>query len=70
MLWDQEDGIVEDDEDEGGHRLSESDERLKKHWVRVLRCAAGIASAVDGFRWVQGTREWRIEGVLVNRIAR
>jgi len=68
--WDQEDGIVEDDDDEGGHRLSESDECLKKHWVRAHRCTVGIASTVDGFRWVQGTREWRIEGVLADKTAR
>jgi hypothetical protein len=41
-----------------------------KKWTRIVRCAAGIAQAVDGFRWVEGTRDWRIEGALERKVHR
>ena len=34
----------------------------------IVRCAVGIAQAVDGFRWVEGTRDWRIEDMLEHKV--
>jgi len=28
-----------------------------RRWTRIVRCAVGIAQAVNGFKWVEGTRE-------------
>ena len=39
-----------------------------KRWTRIVRCAVGIAQAIDGFRWVKGTRDWRIEGTLERKV--
>jgi hypothetical protein len=57
------DGIIEDedDEDEGAASTGGSGGETVIRWTRIVRCAAGIAQAVDGFRWVEGTRDWRIE---------
>ncbi|KAF7295122.1 PINc domain-containing protein [Mycena indigotica] len=62
------DGRIEDDSDgeEGSKSDSKSagDGELARRWVRVARCAVGIADVVEGFTWVVGTRQWRIEGSL------
>ncbi|KAJ7489926.1 hypothetical protein B0H11DRAFT_1046908 [Mycena galericulata] len=57
------DGHIEDDneEEEGG------DGETARRWVRIVRCAVGIADVVDGFTWVEGTREWRVEGALAQK---
>ena len=56
------DGIIEDgDEGEGaasGEEYARTG-RLQRRWTRIVRCAVGIAQAVDGFKWVEGTRQWR-----------
>ncbi|KAF8892624.1 hypothetical protein BD779DRAFT_1610166 [Infundibulicybe gibba] len=39
-------------------------------WVRIVRAGVGIANVVDGFVWVEGTREWRIEGALAEKVVR
>ncbi|KAK0210568.1 hypothetical protein DFS33DRAFT_302757 [Desarmillaria ectypa] len=62
------DGQIEDDDnDDSGERKSSD---IGKRWVRIIRCAVGIASVVDGFTWVQGTREWRVEGKLAEKVVR
>jgi protein SMG6 len=33
-----------------------------------VRYAIGIAQAVDGFRWVECARDWRIEGALEHKV--
>ena len=67
--WETTDGVIEDgEEDEDdverkngeGRRKSENERR----WVRLFRCGVGIADVVDGFRWVEGTREWTVQGSL------
>jgi hypothetical protein len=66
------DGIIEDedDEDEGVASTGGSGGETVKRWTRIVRCAVGIAQAVDGFRWVEGTRDWRIEGALERKVHR
>ncbi|KAF9050675.1 hypothetical protein BDZ89DRAFT_1057118 [Hymenopellis radicata] len=57
------DGRIEDDDDddcEGGS--------IKKRWVRLVRCGVEIASAVDGFSWAEGTRQWKVEGALAQKV--
>ncbi|KAJ7063093.1 hypothetical protein C8F01DRAFT_1209464 [Mycena amicta] len=64
------DGHIEDDNEEeeaGSKAKSAGDGDLARRWVRVVRCAVGIADAVDGFTWVEGTRQWRVEGTLANK---
>ncbi|KAJ7109155.1 hypothetical protein C8R44DRAFT_277493 [Mycena epipterygia] len=66
------DGRIEDDDDEEGGGGGEGgksagDGELAKRWVRIVRCAVGIADVVDGFTWVEGTREWRVEGALAKK---
>lgn len=61
---DMTDGQIEDDsEDEGGEQST-----LGKRWVRIARSAVEISSVVDGFVWAQGTREWRVEGALREKV--
>ncbi|KAG0705195.1 hypothetical protein DFH29DRAFT_908006, partial [Suillus ampliporus] len=61
------DGIIEDEDDEEeGHSRGET----SKRWTRLVRCAVCLSAAVDGFTWVEGTRDWRVEGVLEAKVAR
>ncbi|KAJ6623408.1 hypothetical protein B0H10DRAFT_2009580 [Mycena sp. CBHHK59/15] len=64
------DGHIEDDDDEGGDEGggSAGDGELAKRWVRIVRCGVGIADVVDGFTWVEGTRDWRVEGALASKV--
>jgi protein SMG6 len=36
--------------------------------VRIIRCGVNIAGAVDGFNWVEGSREWNVEGKLAEKV--
>ncbi|KAG1756261.1 uncharacterized protein EDB91DRAFT_1091560 [Suillus paluster] len=65
------DGIIEDeDEEEGNSRGESSRGETSKRWSRLVRCAVCLSAAVDGFTWVEGTREWRVEGVLEAKVTR
>jgi hypothetical protein len=66
------DGIIEDedDDDESPTSSGGSGGETGKRWTRIVRCAVGIAQTVDGFRWVEGTRDWKIEGVLEHKVQR
>ncbi|KAF8212466.1 hypothetical protein K438DRAFT_1958196 [Mycena galopus ATCC 62051] len=59
--------IEDDDEEEGGEAAKAGDGELARRWVRIVRCAVGIADSVDGFTWVEGTRQWRVEGALAKK---
>ncbi|KAG6861720.1 hypothetical protein C0995_012724 [Termitomyces sp. Mi166 len=65
------DGHIEDDDDaddddkSGGHKGGDV---VSKRWTRIVRSAVGIAGLVDGFTWVDGTREWRVEGRLAEKV--
>ncbi|KAJ6513896.1 hypothetical protein C8R47DRAFT_1092306 [Mycena vitilis] len=63
------DGHIEDDDDEEGGEAAKSagDGEIARRWVRIVRCAVGIADVVDGFTWVEGTRQWRVEGALAKK---
>jgi len=63
------DGMIEDDDgEEDGRRKPSSTSDLVRRWVRIARSAVGIAGAVDGFSWVDGTREWGVEGKLAEKV--
>lgn len=66
------DGIIEDEDDEeDGHFRGESLRgETSKRWNRLVRCAVSLSTVVDGFAWVEGTREWRVEGVLEAKVMR
>jgi protein SMG6 len=59
------DGRIEDDDDADD---SGSGDVVKKRWVRLVRSGIGISSVVDGFTWVEGTREWKVEGRLAEKV--
>ena len=63
------DGRIEDDDgDEGVEKRSGIKCDLVRRWVRVVRCAVSISNAVEGFRWVEGSREWRVELALREKV--
>ncbi|RDB24144.1 hypothetical protein Hypma_008825 [Hypsizygus marmoreus] len=66
------DGHIEDDDDDDDRGRaaagSSGDVLLKKRWVRIVRSAVVISTMVDGFTWVEGTREWRVEGKLAEKV--
>lgn len=60
------DGIIEDDDEDEGSSGGES----AKQWARTVRCAVSISQVVDGFQWVEGTRDLRIDGALERKVLR
>jgi len=63
------DGIIED-EDEGHSRGENSQGETSKRWTRLVRSAVCLSTVVDGFTWVEGKREWRVEGILEAKVRR
>ncbi|KAJ7602470.1 hypothetical protein FB45DRAFT_1072964 [Roridomyces roridus] len=61
------DGHIEDDDDDDEGAQKSGDSETARRWVRIVRCAVGIADVVDGFTWIEGTREWRVEGALAKK---
>jgi hypothetical protein len=61
------DGQIEDDDDADD---SGSGDVVKKRWVRIVRSGIGISSVVNGFTWVEGTRSWKVEGRLAEKVHR
>ncbi|KAF7777504.1 hypothetical protein Agabi119p4_3576 [Agaricus bisporus var. burnettii] len=51
-----------------GWRVSPKETTMKR-WGRIVRGAVDIAGTVPGFNWTQGTREWRVEGKLADKVA-
>ena len=67
------DGTIEDDDGDDGPKsssLSGSGSELVSRWVRIIRCGVNISGTVDGFSWVEGSREWKIEGKLAEKVTR
>jgi protein SMG6 len=65
------DGTIEDDDGDDAPKsssLSGSGSELVSRWVRIIRCGVDIAGAVDGFNWVEGSREWNVEGKLAEKV--
>ena len=60
--------IEDDDDDEGESRSSGLGGEMGRRWVRIVRCAVGIVGVVDGFTWIEGTREWKVEGSLAEKV--
>jgi protein SMG6 len=42
--------------------------QVERRWVRIIRCAVGIADVVDGFTWQTGTKVWTVEGRLMEKV--
>jgi hypothetical protein len=56
-------GRIEDgDGDEGVEKKSGMNCKPIRRWARVVRCAVSIGDAVEWFSWVEGLREWKVEG--------
>ena len=63
------DGTIEDDDgDAPKSSLSGSGSELVSRWVRIIRCGVNIAGTVDGFNWVDGSRQWNVEGKLAEKV--
>ncbi|KAG6375797.1 hypothetical protein JVT61DRAFT_2651 [Boletus reticuloceps] len=61
------DGIIQDeDTDDHGNELKNEPER---RWIRITRTAVNLAGLIDGFTWVEGTREWKVDGTLEAKYA-
>lgn len=60
------DGIIQDED------ADERDSGLKnetaQRWTRIARTAVNLAGIVDGFTWVEGTRGFKVGGVLEAKI--
>ncbi|KAF9232140.1 hypothetical protein BU15DRAFT_81571 [Melanogaster broomeanus] len=63
------DGIIEDEDEDDGDR-GEVKHETTRRWTRIVRCAVNLAGMVDGFTWVEGTREWKVEGALEAKVRR
>ena len=64
------DGTIEDDDGEDHKQKSSSTGDLIRCWVHIARCADNISGTVDGLTWVDGTRDWKVEGKLSKKVAR
>jgi len=58
---------IEDEDGVTGEGAKAGDGELVRQWVRIVRCAVGIADVVDGFTWIEGTQQWRVEGALAKK---
>ncbi|KAF9264884.1 hypothetical protein L218DRAFT_998358 [Marasmius fiardii PR-910] len=56
------DGRIEDDSGD------ETNSITKKRYIRIVRSAVNLADVVKGFTWVKGSREWRVEGELFEKV--
>ncbi|KAG7092251.1 hypothetical protein E1B28_008616 [Marasmius oreades] len=56
------DGRIEDGSEDENNSVT------KKRYIRIARCAVTLADVVKGFTWVEGSREWRVEGELSDKI--
>ncbi|KAF8415545.1 hypothetical protein L210DRAFT_3657312 [Boletus edulis BED1] len=60
------DGIIQDeDADERGNELKND---AARQWIRITRATVNLAGLVDGFTWVEGTREWKVDGTLEAKV--
>jgi len=64
------DGTIEDDDGDENTQKSSSTSDLIRRWVRISRCAVNISGTVDGLTWVDGTRDWKVEGKLAEKVAK
>ncbi|KAF8119990.1 hypothetical protein EV363DRAFT_1377288 [Boletus edulis] len=60
------DGIIQDeDADERGNELKND---AARRWIRITRTAVNLVGLVDGFTWVEETREWKVDGALEAKV--
>ncbi|PPR08027.1 hypothetical protein CVT24_010868 [Panaeolus cyanescens] len=62
------DGTIEDDDDGQDEDSKKGMSDLTRRWIRIVRCGVQLADAIDGFGWTDGTREWRVEGKLKQKV--
>ncbi|TFK72533.1 hypothetical protein BDN72DRAFT_894698 [Pluteus cervinus] len=60
---DQTDGRIEDDN-------SEPNATTPSRWVRIIRCGVDLSKTVNGFTWIDGTKDWKVEGALAEKVQR
>ncbi|KAF9036720.1 hypothetical protein BJ165DRAFT_602423 [Panaeolus papilionaceus] len=63
------DGTIEDDDD-GKEEAKRTSSDLTRRWIRTVRCGVQLADAIEGFGWSEGTRDWRVEGKLKQKVER
>ena len=39
-----------------------------QRWTRITRTAVNLAGLVNGFTWVDGTCDWKVDGVLEAKV--
>ncbi|KAF8447784.1 hypothetical protein L210DRAFT_3641670 [Boletus edulis BED1] len=49
-------------------RGNELKHETARRWIRITRTAVNLAGLVDGFAWVEGTREWKVDGALEAKV--
>ncbi|KAG6821141.1 hypothetical protein H0H93_005361 [Arthromyces matolae] len=65
------DGHIENDDDDDDDEQTSptrTGDLPSKRWIRIVRSAVGIVSMVDGFTWDDGTKEWKVEGRLAEKV--
>jgi protein SMG6 len=65
------DGTIEDDDgDDAPHKSSSSSRSSDfiRRWVGITRCAVNLSGTIDGFKCVDGTRKWSIDGRLAKKV--
>ncbi|KAF8425382.1 hypothetical protein L210DRAFT_3509334 [Boletus edulis BED1] len=55
-------GIIQDkDADKCGNELKND---TAWRWIRIMHTAVNLAGLVDGFTWIEGMCEWKVDGML------
>ncbi|KAH9483736.1 Telomerase-binding protein EST1A [Psilocybe cubensis] len=68
------DGTIEDDDGEddrsknGSSSSHSKNSDIFRRYVRIARSAVNISSIVEGFNWTDGTRDWKVEGKLAEKV--
>ena len=58
------DGTTEDDDGDEAPKSSSSSRggsEFVSCWLRIIRRGINIAGAIDGFNWVERSREWNLK---------
>ena len=55
---------------EASQHSSEIKNETTQPWTMIARTAVNLAGLVDGFTWVEGTCDWKVDGVLDAKVRR
>jgi protein SMG6 len=61
------DGIIEPEGDDDNGGVTRRDP-ITLRWIRIVRSAAAISEVVSGFRWVEYSSKWVVEGSLAEKV--